>query len=113
MRVAPALVPRGTSLKRLYPTQPRETLDPPPLKSPAVHAHAAHTRSHNVLDPAQRANQYLPLFNPAHVSVEDSSKRVDGFSPPLYARGVRALELERDILLTATSPDDLIENKFS
>ena len=60
--------------------------------------------------PAQRSNQYLPLFNPAHVSVEDSSKRVDGFSPPLYARGVRALELERDILLTATSPDDLIEN---
>ena len=60
--------------------------------------------------PGQRPQQFLPLFNPAHVSVENSSNGVERFTPPLYARGVRALEIEREILLTATAPDDLIQN---
>lgn len=60
--------------------------------------------------PGQRPQQFLPLFNPAHVYVEDSSYKVEGFTPPIYARGVRALEMEREILLTATTADDFIEN---
>ena len=62
--------------------------------------------------PNKKPTQFLPLFNPANVSVEATSP-VNSYSPPLYARGFRALELELDLLVTEGSPDHYIENIHS
>lgn len=60
-------------------------------------------------NPSQ-GQKYLPLYHPGNIAKSESLGKSFTYSPPLYARGWKALELEYDSLTNRKSSDFFIPN---